>query len=76
MYTGASPCEHAYMDTPDLLLPLRAAARLTGLKPENLQAEVLAGKLPAIQVGGQYLYPVNAIRQALQKRLQEAVRHD
>lgn len=56
------------MDTTETLLPLRTAARLTGLKPENLRAEVEAGRLPAIKVGDQYLYPLQAIRAALLER--------
>ena len=73
MYIGPSLCEYAYMDATELLLPLKTAARLLGLKPENLQCEVAAGKLPAVKVGDQYLYPVEAIKKSLQKRLADTV---
>ena len=73
MYIGPSLCEYAYMDATELLLRLKTGARLLGLKPDNLQCEVTAGKLPAVKVGDQYLYPVDAIRKALQKRLTDTV---
>ena len=57
------------METTETLLPLRTAARLTGLKPENLRAEVEAGKLPSVKVGDQHLYPLQAIRAALLARV-------
>ena len=61
------------MDTTETLLPLRTAAWLTGLKPDNLRAEVEAGHLPGVKVGDQYLYPIRAIREALLARV-KAVR--
>ena len=59
------------MDTQETLLPLRTAARLTGLKPENLRAEVESGNLPSVKVGDQYLYPLETIRAALLARIKD-----
>ncbi len=71
MYACLRVCDTVRMDTNETLLPLRTAAKLTGLKPENLRAEVEAGRLPGIKVGDQYLYPIRAIKAALLARVPE-----
>lgn len=72
MYSGPCACNNKTMKTIETLLPLRTAARLTGLKPQTLREEVRAGRLPGVKVGTEYLYPLNAIRAALLTRVKAA----
>jgi len=51
-----------------ILLPLRAAARVIGVKPESLQAEADAGRLPFTKIGQEYMFLLDALESAIAER--------
>lgn len=52
------------------LLPLKSAARVLGVKPESLQREADAGRVPFTKVGDEYLFALLALETALLERAQ------
>jgi hypothetical protein len=64
------------------LLSLKAAARALGVKPESLQAEADAGRVPHTRIGADYLFSLAALESVLSARAAgergngKAVRHD
>jgi hypothetical protein len=58
------------------LLPLRAAARRIGVKPESLRQAAERGELPSLRVGEDLLFDVPTVERVLRERLKrKAVGH-
>jgi len=54
----------------DKLINLKSMARMIGVKPESLQAEADAGRVPFVTVGEERLFPVEGVKQSLYARAQ------
>jgi hypothetical protein len=51
-----------------ILLPLKAAARVLGVKPESLRSEADASRVPFTKVGDEYLFALEALEKTLLAR--------
>lgn len=59
------------METTKKVLPLKAAARAIGLKPDDLKADADAGLVPFTKVGGEYVFELHALEAAIATRAQQ-----
>jgi hypothetical protein len=57
----------------EILLPLKAAARAIGVRPENLRAEADAGKVPHTKLGDDYLFGLKALETSLLARIRKMI---
>lgn len=59
------------------LMPLREMARRLRVPATWLKAEALAGRVPAVQAGNQFLFHLEAVESALAERARKGgPRHD
>jgi hypothetical protein len=59
------------------LLPLKAAARVLGVRPDSLRSEADAGRVPFTKIGDEYLFLLSALEAVLvQRAKRRAVRDD
>jgi hypothetical protein len=55
------------------LLPLRSAAKVLGIKPENLRREADSGNVPHTKIGDDYLFSLTALEKTLLVRAEGKV---
>lgn len=51
------------------ILPLKLAAKVLGVRPENLQIEADAGRLPFTKIGDEYLFLLTELEAAIARRV-------
>ena len=54
------------------LLPLKSAARVLGVKPDNLRREADAGRVPFTTCGDEYLFALAALEATLLARAEQS----